>query len=295
MKQNKTIRIIINLLIYLVGIIGSYFLYQLFESILPQNLNNPLFILIIINVILTIFIFTLGTIIKEYNLYNLYWGVVSLFSILMFALKTKLLSNGNVIIIIICIAIYTLKSLAEFIIKITNNENDDWKYETLQKKHPSIWPIFAFFLMSLLPTALLYLGMLPAFKYIEEFKRGATPTLSTWLGLVVLLVGIVFEEIAEIQKSIFNKKQDNKGKICNYGLYKKSRYPQYFGEILFWFGLCMMGISFVNDQNWILISSPVMILVYISALIIPMNDKHNLEVYHDFDKHKEKTNGFFPF
>jgi len=61
----------------------------------------------------------------------------------------------------------------------------------------------------------------------------------TWLdylGILVTLFGIIYESIADYQLIQFKNDIKNRGKLLQSGLWKLSRHPNYFGEILVWWG-----------------------------------------------------------
>lgn len=57
------------------------------------------------------------------------------------------------------------------------------------------------------------------------------------LGIVVWAAGLVIESQADMQKYRFNQNPKNKGKWIEEGIWRYSRHPNYFGEILVWVGL----------------------------------------------------------
>lgn len=56
------------------------------------------------------------------------------------------------------------------------------------------------------------------------------------VGIVVWAVGMAVEYAADASKSAFNEDPKNKGKLLRSGVWKYSRHPNYFGEILCWVG-----------------------------------------------------------
>ena len=61
------------------------------------------------------------------------------------------------------------------------------------------------------------------------------------IGLLVWIVGFVFEVTADSQKSRFNADPANKGKFIQTGLWSLSRHPNYFGEIVLWIGVALIA------------------------------------------------------
>jgi steroid 5-alpha reductase family enzyme len=66
-------------------------------------------------------------------------------------------------------------------------------------------------------------------------------------------MGLIIESIADFQKSQFKSIPGNRNQWCNIGLFRYSTYPNYLGELLFWYGNFLAGIaSFRRPQHWIL-------------------------------------------
>ena len=96
-----------------------------------------------------------------------------------------------------------------------------------------------------------------------------------YIGLVIFTVGFVIEVIADYQKTVFRKNIDNKDKFISTGLWAYSRHPNYFGEILLWFGIAIMSFSSLKGLQYLTLISPIFVyilLVYISGIRILENN-----------------------
>lgn len=83
-----------------------------------------------------------------------------------------------------------------------------------------------------------------------------------WIGLIIWAFGLTIESIADIQKFSFSQNTKNKDKFINIGLWKYSRHPNYFGEILCWVGIYFFVFSSLADlQKIIALASPVFIII----------------------------------
>ncbi|KAI9919298.1 hypothetical protein PsorP6_017256 [Peronosclerospora sorghi] len=63
------------------------------------------------------------------------------------------------------------------------------------------------------------------------------------IGITVWTIGMVVEYAADSSKSAFNANPMNGGKLLRSGVWKYSRHPNYFGEILCWVGLTLVACS----------------------------------------------------
>ena len=66
----------------------------------------------------------------------------------------------------------------------------------------------------------------------------------------------------------FRKSRKDPQKIMDRGLWGKSRHPNYLGEISFWWGLYLFGLS-AESQYWWLIFGPIAITILFLFVSIP--------------------------
>ncbi len=71
-------------------------------------------------------------------------------------------------------------------------------------------------------------------------EMGVSGMVKFWLGGGLALGGILFEAVADWQLYTFKQKPENKGQVLDAGLWGWSRHPNYFGEIVIWWGLWVM-------------------------------------------------------
>ena len=62
-------------------------------------------------------------------------------------------------------------------------------------------------------------------------------------GVILWVLGFFLESVSDVQKYRFRSNPDNKGKVCDIGLFSWSRHPNYFGEIIMQFGENMLSFD----------------------------------------------------
>jgi steroid 5-alpha reductase family enzyme len=116
------------------------------------------------------------------------------------------------------------------------------------------------------------------------------------IGAVILFVGIAGEALADAQLKRFRQNPANKGRVCDAGLWRWSRHPNYFFEWFCWLAYPVIGLS--PDYGWGLATllAPLFmywILVYVTG--IPPLEAQMLrsrgERYRDY---QSRTSKFFP-
>ncbi len=93
-------------------------------------------------------------------------------------------------------------------------------------------------------------------------------------GVLMFVLGLVIETAADFQKYRFKMKEENKGKFMSSGIWKYSRHPNYFGEMLVWWGIALPGIVLFEGAAWLYFIGPVFItllLLFVSG--IPLLEK----------------------
>ncbi len=114
----------------------------------------------------------------------------------------------------------------------------------------------------------------------------------TWAGLGCWLVGFYFQAVADRQLVVFLKNRKTTGAIMQTGLWKYSRHPNYFGELLMWWGIFIITIPFPGSLFFII--SPLtitLLLVFVSG--IPMLEK-KYAGNPAFEDYKKRTSALIP-
>ena len=87
----------------------------------------------------------------------------------------------------------------------------------------------------------LYVAMASPVLFAMEAQAGGIALWSLPVGIVLMILGLATEALADWQKARF--KAQFPSRFASHGLYRIVRYPNYFGEMLFWFGLLVSGIA----------------------------------------------------
>lgn len=86
------------------------------------------------------------------------------------------------------------------------------------------------------------------------------------IGVLVWLVGFIFEVVADNQKTQFRNDPANKERFISTGLWSKSRHPNYFGEIVLWIGVLIIAIPVLQGWQWIALVSPIFVFLLLTRI-----------------------------
>ncbi len=119
------------------------------------------------------------------------------------------------------------------------------------------------------------------------------------LALAILMIAIVGEAIADHQLRRFKANPTNQNLVCDIGLWRWSRHPNYFFEWFCWlaYPLIAIDLSGYNSYGWLALLAPACmywVLVYVSG--IPPLEEHMLHSRGEtFRAYQRRTRAFFPF
>lgn len=94
-----------------------------------------------------------------------------------------------------------------------------------------------------------------------------------YLGTLVWLVGFGIEVVADQQKTNFRKDPANAEQFITTGLWSKSRHPNYFGEIVLWFGVALIALPALSGWQLVTLISP----LFVTFLLIKVSGVRMLE------------------
>lgn len=118
-------------------------------------------------------------------------------------------------------------------------------------------------------------------------------------GWALYALGLAFEVVADQQKLRFKEDPGNKNRWCDAGVWRWSRHPNYFGEILLWWGIFVASTPVLRGGQWAVVAGPVfitLVLLFLSG--IPMleqsaDKKHGGSA--EYRDYKNRTSVLFPF
>ena len=117
----------------------------------------------------------------------------------------------------------------------------------------------------------------------------------TWLdylGILVTLFGIIYESIADYQLIQFKNDIKNRGKLLQSGLWKLSRHPNYFGEILVWWGFFITTL--VTGIHFNLIAPLLMTFLILRFSGVTLLEGNLNKKFNDYDDYQKKVNTIIP-
>lgn len=253
--------------------------------------EHPILTSLIFSIAVNLFFFTIAFSFKTDKVTDLSY------SISFFLLAPLLLFSRGVtfsslqLIITISIMLWGLRLGFYLLKRILHTKTDD-RFDD-KRNNPS--NLIKFWILQ---TVAVWLIMLPYSTYLTNRNQIDFGIVSI-LGLGIFLIGFIIETVSDSQKFTFKNNPENKKRWMSTGLWKYSRHPNYFGEILVWWGLFITTIPTIIGLNIITILSPItitLLLLFISG--IPLLEKSSDKKYgndEDYITYRDTTSLLIPW
>lgn len=115
------------------------------------------------------------------------------------------------------------------------------------------------------------------------------------LGVAVWLIAMLGEAVADRQLAVFRANPSNLRQVCDSGLWRYSRHPNYFFEWLHWFAYVAIAVG--SPYWWVALAGVAMTYVFLTRLTgIPYTEMQAIRSRGDAYRHyQQTTNAFIPW
>ena len=190
------------------------------------------------------------------------------------------------------VAIWSLRLGIHIAIR-TAGISDDPRYAAFAKEWGLNAPrrMFIFLQNQALGTIPLVFAIFVAARFPSDALR-----LQDFLGVLILLIGIAGEALADAQLKTFRENPANKCRVCDAGLWRWSRHPNYFFEWFGWLAYPVIGLSI--DYPWgiaTLLAPAFMYWILVHVTGIPPLEEQMLRSRGErYREYQSRTSRFFP-
>jgi len=168
---------------------------------------------------------------------------------------------------------------------------EDFRYKAWRREWGKWFYARSYAQVYMLQGALLFIVALPVLA-INRSPGSAFGFLEV-MAVCLWLFGFLFESVGDAELARFTKDPINRGKILQSGLWRYTRHPNYFGEVVQWWGIGLLAV--VVPDGWFGIVGPLTItLLILKVSGIPMLEKKMAE-NPDFAEYKRRTSVLLPW
>lgn len=232
-------------------------------------------------------IWILYRILKNPSIVDVSWSIGLMMSGLIYLwAQSSSLRNGVISLLLI---VWSLRLAGYLLFSRILKGHIDKRYGELSS-HWKINESFGFYINFQLQGLLIFI-----ISIVFLFAGNADGQELSWMdivGCVIVLLGMTGESIADLQLQRF--KANNKGKVCNSGLWYYSRHPNYFFDWITWCGFALFGLS--SPYGYIAIISPILLYIIFNYITGPITERGSVQSRGQaFIDYQRETSMFFPW
>jgi steroid 5-alpha reductase family enzyme len=253
--------------------------------------RSPIFVAAAADAAGTLAVFLVSWLCDNSSLYDPYWSVAPLPLALYWASLGARLPLRSLVVVAL-VAIWGARLTGNWVARWRGLRDEDFRYlEIRGRTGRAYWPA-SLISIHLMPTAWVFLGMLPLFPALSRPGRPLGPLDA--VAFVVTAGAIAIEATADLQLRRFLGSRREPEAVLSTGLWALSRHPNYLGEVLYWWGLFLFGMAADPTWAWSVVG-PLSITLLFTLVSVPWMDRRMLSRHPAWDQQMRRTSPLVPW
>ena len=277
------------------------FLFVLIAALASQGFTQlGLVIPLILTFVYFTAIFIYAQILKNNSIVDIGWGM----GFVIGSWVTLLTTESPTLLSYLVVAFITVWGvrLSVRLFKRNWGKPEDFRYAQWREEWGKNVVITAFFRVFMIQALINFIVGSAAYSTIRyNTFSGGIDSIFVYGGLLIALIGLYFEVVGDeqLRKNIEENKRRGTKTLIQTGLWSITRHPNYFGEILIWVGLYLVGFTLLFTQAvhplyyGLLIISPLLMSIVLIKISTPLLEK-NMEKYAGWDEYAKRVPMIFP-
>ena len=255
---------------------------------------HPVITIFIADIGATLVIYTFSRIFQNTSFYDPYWSlaplVIALYLVLLIA--SEYADTARQIAVIILLSIWGLRLTYNWASQWQGLNHEDWRYTHYRNKTKRWFWLLDLVGLEMMPTFIVFLACLSLYPALAV---GENPFgMFDFAAVAITAAAIAIEVIADRQLRIFKRESSQSDVIMSQGLWAYSRHPNYFGEVLFWWGLYIFALAADAGYWWVIIG-PLSMTVLFVTVSIPLMERRNLEKRPGYESYQKRVSALIPW
>ncbi len=253
-------------------------------------LSDPLRTAALADAVATVVIFGCSVALSNSSMYDPYWSVAPPALFAYWLIEGE--PSARAWIALALVVLWGARLTWNFVRGWPGLHHEDWRYVDLRAKSGAAYWLVSFLGIHLFPTVLTFVGSLSLYVVAASPAR----PLGVLDGVAALLTlgAVTIEAVADEQLRAHTRSNPPRGSICERGLWRHSRHPNYFGEIGVWWGLSLFALAADSSKLWVL-AGPLSITALFAFISIPMIDRRMVARRPAYAEHMKRVSGLVPW
>lgn len=285
-KNSRTVSFLIILAVYILAFIVGLLVYR---GLADTGLHY-FWQLFIADAVATVVVWFFGLVFQNVSVYDPYWSVAPPVMLTLWACHTGSWTSATIL-LLIAVWYWGIRLTGNWAYTFKNLNSEDWRYTKYRtEKSPLVFHLINFFGLNMMPTVIVFLVMIPGFFVMDA---AAPANVATIFGFLLCIVAATLQLVSDTQRHRFAK--SHKGQICEVGLWKHGRHPNYFGEVLMWWGIWVMFLSLHIGHATLLdlcVIGPLLNTCLFRFISVPLMEKRQLQNKPGYAEYQKRTRMF---
>ena len=227
---------------------------------------------------------------RDASLVDRMWSLMIAGPAIVYALQTSWTSPRAIAALALVVAWGT--RLAAYITWRNWGHGEDRRYQEIRARNQ---PNFAFKSLYLIFALQMVLAWIVSAAPLAALTGDHAFGVLDVAGIVVAVVGFLFEAIGDAQMAAFKADPSHRGQVMDRGLWRFTRHPNYFGETCFWWGIWLIALAAGGAAAiWTVLSPLLMTVLLLKVSGVALLEKDIAERRPAYRDYIARTNAFIP-
>jgi len=282
-KTNRTIGFVLITLSYLTALVIALIVFKNAGRTIWMNL-------FLADLAGTFVIWVSSLLLNNASVYDPYWSIQPVVILPLLMLHVGKITTSSLLLCAVVI-VWGARLTINWISTFKGLHEQDWRYDQIKQQTGQLYPLINLLGIQLMPTLIVYACIIPIVFVILQ-SPDFTPLILP--GLMISVIGVSLETIADRQMQDFRRKNLSKSAIIREGLWKYSRHPNYLGEILMWWGVYLVCLA-SSPSAWMLGLGALLNTALFLFISIPLAEKRLAKYKEGFSEYQQQTRMLLPF
>jgi len=262
-------------------------------SILYTQHLGGMWQIFIADVIATFVIYGFSVAYRNSSFYDPYWSVIPPFILLFWIWKQNFSLGSTASLLLFAMLFWSIRLTTNWMKTWEGLHHEDWRYIDMRNNLGNSFQIIGnlggihFF-----PTFIVFFCCMPMEATLSMQESIPEKNLQAYAGFFICIIGVLYEIISDAQLHSFREANPHQKGIIETGLWNYSRHPNYYGEILFWWGIFLFGNAYTGITYLIL--APIAMTIMFWYASIPWIEIKILRTRPSYKDYQKRVHILFP-
>lgn len=267
---------IVFIIVYSVALLVGILVVGFIESTLWIKL-------LVFDLVMTLVVYIASLIVKNASIYDPFWSVIPPVLILYAMISLKAFGLVNLL-MLFSISLWAIRLTYNWALNWHSFKYQDWRYDLIKSKTKKLYPLASLFAIQLLPTMVVFAQIYVSVKIIEA---NASLSLLAIIPSIIIIAATILQGVSDVQMKKF-RESNTKKRVIDTGVWRYSRHPNYFAEILVWWGIYGFYIAIFGKIDLVILAPIIMTLLFL-VVSIPLMENKILKTRPEYRQYQEKT------